>query len=57
MSGAQEASAKVVSDLAALGIDLDEVTAQLEVEGVQKFEASWEQLLGTVSTGLGQVAR
>ncbi|WP_066588258.1 transaldolase [Cellulomonas timonensis] len=57
VSGSQQASAQVVSDLAALGVDLDEVTAQLEVEGVQKFVASWDQLLATVSTGLGQVAR
>jgi transaldolase len=40
------------SDLAALadhGIDLAAVTHQLEVEGVQKFAAAFEQLLGTIS--------
>ncbi|EYR64016.1 hypothetical protein N866_16365, partial [Actinotalea ferrariae CF5-4] len=38
--------------LGALGIDLDEVTERLETEGVAKFEASWAELLETVTTGL-----
>ncbi|WP_225754366.1 transaldolase [Actinotalea sp. Marseille-Q4924] len=38
--------------LAAVGIDLDAVTEQLEVEGVEKFEASWAELLQTVTEGL-----
>lgn len=39
--------------LAALGVDLDEVTDELEAQGVAKFEASWTELLASVSGGLG----
>ncbi|MBC7292390.1 MAG: transaldolase [Actinotalea sp.] len=38
--------------LAGLGIEIDEVTRQLEDEGVEKFEASWDELLQTVTEGL-----
>lgn len=38
--------------LADLGVDLDEVTADLEAQGVAKFEASWSDLLASVSDGL-----
>lgn len=38
--------------LASLGIDLGEVTAELEDQGVAKFEASWSELLASVSDGL-----
>jgi len=44
----------VLGGLAALGISIDEVTEHLEIEGVEKFEASWEQLLSTVSGGLAR---
>ncbi len=36
---------QVLDDLAAVGIDYDDVVALLEVEGVQKFEDAWAQLL------------
>ena len=42
----------VLDRLAAVGIDIDDVTATLEREGVEKFVASWEQLLNTVQTAL-----
>ena len=42
--------------LAALGIDLDEVTAELEDQGVAKFEASWSELTTSVSDGLRGVS-
>ncbi|AXE83251.1 transaldolase [Streptomyces atratus] len=35
-----------------LGISYDEVVKQLEDEGVSKFEAAWEDLLGAVATSL-----
>lgn len=38
--------------LAALGIDYAEVMEQLEAEGLQKFDASWAELLDTVRTQL-----
>ncbi len=44
---------QVLDDLAALGIDYDDVIATLEREGVEKFEASWLELLKSVETQLG----
>ena len=49
-TGAQAES--VIAGLRDLGIDIDDVTEQLEIEGVDKFTASWGELLGTVSDGL-----
>jgi len=46
----------VLDSLAALGIDFDDVTATLEREGVDKFEASWLELLKSVETQLGAAA-
>ncbi|MFW7414938.1 transaldolase [Demequina sp. SO4-18] len=34
--------------LAEAGVDIDDVTLQLEDEGIQKFVASWDELLDTV---------
>jgi transaldolase len=48
---------KVLDDLAALGVDYDDLTATLEREGVEKFEASWKQLLGTVESELTKASR
>ncbi len=55
VTGTQAESQQVVDGLAALGIAIDEVTEQLEREGVEKFEASWAELLETVQDGLGTV--
>ncbi|MGA8852302.1 MAG: transaldolase [Aeromicrobium sp.] len=41
---------QVIADLEAEGISYDEVVAALEDEGVQKFDASWAELLETVKT-------
>ncbi|GAB2819062.1 transaldolase [Alpinimonas psychrophila] len=38
----------VFAALAAVGVDIDDVTAQLEREGVEKFIISWGELLDTV---------
>ena len=40
---------QVIADLEAEGISYDEVVAKLEDEGVQKFDASWAELLQTVT--------
>ena len=40
---------RVMADLAAVGIDYDDVIAVLEQEGVEKFVKSWNELLDTVS--------
>jgi transaldolase len=52
VTGAYEQAQKVIDDLAALGIDYDDVTATLEREGVDKFEQSWLELLRTVESQL-----
>jgi transaldolase len=52
VTGAYEAAHKVFNDLAAVGVDLDDVTQLLEDEGVDKFIASWHDLQGTVTAAL-----
>ncbi len=42
--------------IAAAGVDMDEVFLTLENEGVEKFEKSWEELLGSVRDELQRVA-
>ena len=42
------AADRVVADLAALGVDLDVITAELQVEGVAAFGKSFDQLLGAL---------
>jgi transaldolase len=39
---------QVMDDLAAVGVDYDDVIAVLEREGVEKFEKSWDELVETV---------
>jgi transaldolase len=46
----------VLDALAALGIAYDDVTATLEREGVEKFAASWQELLGSVKSQLEKAA-
>jgi transaldolase len=43
----------VLDQLAALGIEYDDVIATLEREGVEKFEASWLELFKSVEQQLG----
>ena len=52
VTGRYEAAQERLAALAALGIDLGEVTDELEDQGVAKFEASWSELLTTVADGL-----
>ncbi|WP_243788862.1 transaldolase [Saccharopolyspora gloriosae] len=54
VSGTKDVSQQVFDDLTAAGIDLDDVFAVLEREGVEKFEKSWEELLDTVREQLDQ---
>jgi transaldolase len=51
--GTYDASRQVFADLEKLGIGYDDVVQLLEDEGVTKFEASWTQLLDTISTKMG----
>jgi transaldolase len=49
-------AAATIAALEALGISYAEVTELLEVEGVDKFEKSWAELLGTVSDELARAS-
>jgi transaldolase len=50
--GTYEHAHKVIADLEALGISYDDVVQVLEDEGVEKFEASWNELLDAVRAEL-----
>ncbi|MEM9562210.1 MAG: transaldolase [Actinomycetota bacterium] len=52
-----EAAASVVADLAALGIDLEEVAVKLEGEGVGSFAKSFDEVLGTLGDRARQMTR
>ena len=54
VTGSAEQAAAVIAAVEAQGISMDEVTAQLEDEGVRKFEVSWDELLTTTKTGLDE---
>ena len=55
--GHYPAARQVLDGLAALGVDYDEVVQVLEDEGVEKFEASWNELLGSVQRELERLAK
>ena len=50
--GTYDASRELFTKLESLGIGYDDVVKVLEDEGVSKFEASWEELLHTISDQL-----
>jgi transaldolase len=52
VTGTAAAAQQVFDDLAAVGIDIDDVFITLENEGVEKFEKSWEELLDSVKSQL-----
>ncbi|WP_063053176.1 transaldolase [Nocardia arthritidis] len=52
VSGQAAAAEEVFDRLAAVGVDLDDVFAVLEREGVDKFEKSWEELLSATADEL-----
>src|SRR5216683_2566431 len=52
--GTYDASRQVFADLEELGIGYDDVVQVLEDEGVAKFEGSWNELLDTIRTNMGQ---
>ncbi|UOR03080.1 transaldolase [Leucobacter allii] len=47
---------QLLNDIDAQGIDYAEVTALLEREGLEKFDASWTQLQDTVARALAEAA-
>lgn len=52
ITGEYESSRAVLAELDELGISYDDVVSLLETEGVDKFVASWNDLLDTVSKAL-----
>jgi transaldolase len=54
VTGSGEEAAATIAAIEAQGISMDDVTAQLEDEGVTKFEVSWDELLTTTKTGLDE---
>ena len=54
ISGTAEEAEELFNSLERLGISYVQVTDQLEQEGVQKFEASWDELLQTVRGEMGR---
>ncbi|HLL62436.1 MAG TPA: transaldolase family protein, partial [Propionibacteriaceae bacterium] len=52
VSDTETEAQQVMDDLAAVGISSDDVVDVLEREGVEKFEASWNELVETVQTAL-----
>jgi transaldolase len=52
VTGAYDEARGTLDELAALGVDYDDVVATLEREGVEKFAASWSELLAGVDASL-----
>jgi transaldolase len=52
ISGRYDEARHVLDQLAAAGVDFDDVTSQLERDGVAKFEKSWSELGATVRAEL-----
>ena len=40
---------QIMAKLALAGIDLDKITNELELDGVEKFEKSWIELINSVN--------
>jgi len=55
ISNRYEESNMILLAVAAVGVDYDDVTQQLEREGVEKFIVSWNELLDSVTAALGAV--
>lgn len=52
VTGRYDEARQVIADLEAQGIGYDEVVAKLEKEGLEKFDASWSELLDSVRSEL-----
>jgi transaldolase len=52
IAGTYPEARQTLDDLAAVGVDYDDVVAVLEREGVEKFEASWTELLDSLKESL-----
>lgn len=56
VTGSYAQARGVIDGLAAVGIGIDEVTALLEREGVEKFIGSWTELIDSVGAALAAAA-
>jgi transaldolase len=56
ITGSYAQAHQVMADLAGVGIDFDDVVKVLEDEGVEKFAASWHELLEGVTKSLKNAA-
>jgi transaldolase len=52
ITGQYDDARRVLDQLAAAGVDFDDVTEQLEREGLAKFENSWQELSHTITAEL-----
>ncbi len=52
VTGGYDEARQVMADLDAVGVDMADVVRVLEDEGLEKFETSWNDLLGTVEASL-----
>jgi len=52
VTGTKAEAQQVLDDLERVGIDYDDVVDVLEKEGVEKFEASWKELVDDVQQEL-----
>jgi transaldolase len=52
VSGSYAQANAVLDELTALGVSYNEVVAKLEVEGLDKFEAAWNELLTDLAASL-----
>ncbi|MGC5017957.1 transaldolase [Micromonospora sp. DT47] len=57
ITGSYDAARKAFADLQAVGVDMADVVAVLEREGVEKFAASWLELLDGVKKSLAEAAK
>lgn len=57
VTGCYDDARKVFDDLAEVGVDMADVVDVLEREGVEKFEASWRELLDGVQKSLAEAAK
>jgi transaldolase len=57
VSGTEEAAQQAFDELAAVGVDLPEVFAVLENEGVEKFEKSWYELAEATQSELDSATK
>ena len=44
----------MLDHLPELGIDIDKITQQLEDEGIEKFNQSFDKLMGTLKQAMGK---